>query len=412
MSNYFERAHALFALKRYDAAIEAYYQHLAIEPDCFLSRANIAAALIKLKQTTEAAAMLGETLALAPDFAFAHYLRSFTEKNPASDSPALAAIREAIRLEQRADYFLRLGSLLLANNLASDALEAFNQAIAYEPRLARAFLCKAEVLQRLGRDEDAHVALKQALALAPENPDIRVALGKATLNAGLAAEAIDHLHEARRISPVEHNDQLTMAEAYGRDTSLIRPLNAVQKAYLQASPLLQWAINASVATGVILLLRFMPRDSHQEREAVFLVLAIGLNLLFALVFFDNYATLFGIFKKRRDLDLSWSDVAGTTAVTCFALLTIHALPTATAFAFAKAPVFALIALTAILGSLLFAEVPPERKALERMAHLLLIASLIGLGGYALLVAFDDRPLSLLSWFGIVALTGVGTSLMK
>lgn len=413
MANYFERANALYAIKRYDAAIEAYYQHLAIDPNCILSRVNIAAALIKLKRTSEAAAILGETLALAPDFAFAHYLRSFTEENAPPDSPAQAAIEEAIRLEQRADYFLRLSSLLLESNRTQESLDAVNQGIELAPRHARGFLYKAEVLQRLGRNNDAHAALNQALALAPEDPDIRLALGKATLSAGLAAEAIDHLHEARRISPVEHNDQQIMAEAYGRDMGAFRPLNAVQKAYLNASPMLQWTFNASIATAVILFLKFMPRETHQEQGAVFLLLALGFNLILAVAFFDIYAGILGLAAKRRSLDLSWLDAIGSIAGATLVLFLAHVMFSLLAFAFSGRPEFAFTTLTIFLVTLLFNDVDRNQWTdAVRTLYPVAVVSLIGFTGYGFFLAIDGGLISLTCWFFIVAITGLCTYAMK
>ena len=214
MGIHYDRGQALFSLERYADSIAEYQQELALNPQCAASKANIAAALVNLKRYFEAKQTAHEVLGISPDYAYAHYVLSFVESNDGSDSPALRAIGEALRIQPAARFLCRRGWLLRAQGRHAECLEATSEALALDARHQETLVLRARTLDALGRHDEAAEILRSALAINPENPDAHQALGAVALAYGDPAEALDALREARRISPVEHHDRDRILDAY------------------------------------------------------------------------------------------------------------------------------------------------------------------------------------------------------
>jgi tetratricopeptide (TPR) repeat protein len=146
-----------------------------------------------------------------------------------------------------ADAFNLLGLSLALVDRHSDALGAFDQALRVNPRYVEAYLNRAVILNQLGREDEAqtsmaraeelgaadesgypavvanklanaHLSLandyraagsidraieqyERALALRPSFQDIRLALGRALIEAGRYPEAVRALDEVLRVRP-------------------------------------------------------------------------------------------------------------------------------------------------------------------------------------------------------------------
>ena len=146
-----------------------------------------------------------------------------------------------------ADAFNLLGLSLAMVDRADDAVVAFDQALRVNPRYVEAYLNRAVVLNQLGREDEAqrsmnhaaelgapdesgypavvanklanaHLSLghdyraagalelaieqyRRALDLRPQFNDIRLALGRALVEVGSHAEAVDVLDEVLKVRP-------------------------------------------------------------------------------------------------------------------------------------------------------------------------------------------------------------------
>src|SRR5690349_18324318 len=119
--------------------------------------------------------------------------------------------RAALELDPRhVDAQIDLGVTLLAQGLPAAAERACRRALEMAPESLAAHVNLGSTLDSQGRLDEAVAAWKQALVLAPKSAQalsdltaaqLRLRLGKAHLELGQAAAAIDSLREATRLDP-------------------------------------------------------------------------------------------------------------------------------------------------------------------------------------------------------------------
>jgi predicted O-linked N-acetylglucosamine transferase (SPINDLY family) len=206
------RATALRALQRADAALESYDRALALQPELVNGHLGRATALKELGRGDDAVAAYGQALALQPDFAEVHFnlgnlLRDLARLEAAQASferalalkPELVAARvnlAAVRLQrgeaeaaladvdaalaQRSDlaeaHVIR-GNALFALQRCDDAVASYDRALALKPDHFEALLHRGKTQYRLLRDEAARASVEAALALQPEHVDAHLLHG-------------------------------------------------------------------------------------------------------------------------------------------------------------------------------------------------------------------------------------------
>jgi Tfp pilus assembly protein PilF len=305
MGVHFDRGQALFDLKRYADAIAEYQQELAEAPNCFASQANIAAALINLGRSGEARRNIEQTLGMAPNYAYAHYLLSFIESNSGPNSRAEQAIAEAIRLDHSALNFTRKATLLRLQQRHAECLAVCDEALARDARFQPAMLLRARTLQALDRPEEAAEVLRVALTLNPEDPDAHRALGSVALAAGDPAEALDALREARRIDPIQHHDREKILDAYARRMWPFLQIDLARKRYWRQSPVARWAIDAAVLTPLLALHPLLQPTEAEPSPVATIIYFLVVNALILIAMSRIYPVVLIRFAKRRELDIRW-----------------------------------------------------------------------------------------------------------
>jgi tetratricopeptide (TPR) repeat protein len=78
---------------------------------------------------------------------------------------ALQSLQLSAVLDPRAATYARIGDVYLALRRYSDAVTAYEQAIALDPQFAPAYASLGDALEQLGRTQDAEQARKQAKQL-------------------------------------------------------------------------------------------------------------------------------------------------------------------------------------------------------------------------------------------------------
>lgn len=108
--------------------------------------------------------------------------------------PAIAAARRALGLQPGSAYCHQALAALLSNlfgkNELQEGLNAALRALELEPGLAEAHRSAAVALFKLGQFEQAEAHAKQAIALAPHDPEIVDTLGEQLLSRGRSADAV------------------------------------------------------------------------------------------------------------------------------------------------------------------------------------------------------------------------------
>ena len=144
---WYDLGYAYRALGRKDEAIAAFRKSVAAKPDVFESNLN-----------------LGLTLADMGKPDAEQFLRAATKLKPSSG--------DAARGQKRA--WMALGHLLETSK-PEDAVEAYKQAAALDPKDPEPHLAAAALLEKKSPTE-AEKAYQQTLAIAPDNPDALTAL--------------------------------------------------------------------------------------------------------------------------------------------------------------------------------------------------------------------------------------------
>jgi Flp pilus assembly protein TadD len=183
----------------------------------------------------------------------AHVLLAVVLAVRGDDAGALSAARRAADLApQNFDAQFTLGRALYGAGDAAGAARAFRAARALRPGDARALFFLATTLERAGEDADALAAYRELVRLRPDeaeghlglgvlltkkggadteagmlelgraieiNPNLyeaRVALGRALVARGRAAEAVEHLKRAASLAPDNPEPHYQLSLAYRR----------------------------------------------------------------------------------------------------------------------------------------------------------------------------------------------------
>jgi tetratricopeptide (TPR) repeat protein len=281
--------------------VDAFSEELTEAPESELAYAMRAASWLNFGKTKDALSDVLEALRVSPNFGYAHYILSCVETNRGRSWKAEAAVREALRLEPRAEYFFRLAEIYNVRGLYSECLGILGEGLALDPWDTNCLMLRAKCLSALGRQQDAKECLSAVLSTNPEDPAAHQALGKLTLEIGSAEHARDSLREARRLNPISHNDRNALAAAYGRmiwPLSLCEPFRIRYEHWL---PSRRWMFLASTAT-VLLLISCICYPHWYVSVPVFL---IAFNLVAMSITFDMFATAVGKFVYKKDLDIKW-----------------------------------------------------------------------------------------------------------
>lgn len=266
-----KRAIALCALQRTEDAISSWRRALALNPAQAWYRTQLAELLAKAGQADEALSLLetsetaeafalraailrrlkrfdealhayGQALALNPKYAWAHNGRGILSERLSSIHADASLLDEALAAYEQAVehaphvvwYRLNLLSLLLRLGKPVEALhiceEGLAAAIGDPRRIARLWVQKGAVLRRLYRYTEALEAYAQARTLAPDLPSAWAGEGLAFAALGKHAEALGALKRATDLHPENawfwYNYGEMLIES-GNYSEAIRALNRV-----------------------------------------------------------------------------------------------------------------------------------------------------------------------------------------
>ncbi len=155
------------------------------------------------KLTLALAAFL-RAIALDPSSVKAHNHRGQTLEGLTRYDDALAAYREAIAIErngsERSEWpYYNLGSLLLAEGQASQAVELLETALERNPSSVQTKARLGAALSAASRLEDAEAHLRAAVEAAPRNADAHYQLGRLLMKLGQSNEGRRHLAQFERL---------------------------------------------------------------------------------------------------------------------------------------------------------------------------------------------------------------------
>jgi tetratricopeptide (TPR) repeat protein len=130
----------------------------------------------------------------------------------------------------------------------AEAIAAYQNLLAGEPRNSDALHLLGVAMARSGRAAEGARAISAAVELQPDNPSIQVNLGNVLNEMGRHAEAVDHFARALRLKP----DMVAAAHAQGRTLMLLGRLEDALQALAAADRLAPGNSNIRSDLGVVL----------------------------------------------------------------------------------------------------------------------------------------------------------------
>lgn len=198
-----QQGQALLAEGKAEAALGKYKAALRLQPNNPTAHNLHGLALLQLRRAAEALESFNRALALAPTYSDARNNRGVAYMQlgqiAMAESDFLLVLGDKT-YANRAGVFYNLGSLYLGRGNLVAAEENLRRA-AVPAGPIEAYLALATVRERLGRPEGAEAALRDAMARAPERPDVPLQLGKLLDSLGRSAEAKTFYRKAIALAP-------------------------------------------------------------------------------------------------------------------------------------------------------------------------------------------------------------------
>jgi tetratricopeptide (TPR) repeat protein len=182
----------------YPAAVRAYERGLAVDPDNVELLNSLGFALFQEGKSREAIVALEKAVAADPKHWKSHNNLALAAIDVGELEMAEAHYRESLAIQPQPAIYNDLGVVLEREGLVDEAVRAYRQAIALDPKLASAHFNLGAALGRRNELAEAERRLRRALDL---QPDARTytALGVVTWQRGRADEAVTLLEKALEI---------------------------------------------------------------------------------------------------------------------------------------------------------------------------------------------------------------------
>ena len=245
---------------RYQDAIDAYCEAIAIQPDLVEAYINLGSMVSTLGQRDEAVVLLRRAIAIRPDNALAHGNLGKVLQDLGHLDEAFSAYSTAIALEpDNAVNLLNFGAVLLDRQAWDDAITVTRRVLVLQPDAAIAYANLTIAFVQLGQYEEALEAGRQAVALQPQSAAILAVLGGAMRELGEFGEALALCRRAVALDPALSDahfnlshackamNQLEEAEQAARQAIALRPENAEYHFHLAHILLLRGDLEAGWA---------------------------------------------------------------------------------------------------------------------------------------------------------------------
>jgi tetratricopeptide (TPR) repeat protein len=207
------------ALGKTEEAIAAYRKSVTAKADVFESNLNLGLMLAKggqadAEQFLRAATVLKPTANVEEGRARAWLSLAQVLENSKPDE-AVAAFKEAAALQPKdPEPHLAAGLLLERANHFADAEQEYKLALAIDPNSGDALTGLANIYMRGNRFSDAGEALRKLVALHPNDPGAHLQLGRVLAAEGKNEDAIAELEATAKLAPADLSLQQDLAVLY------------------------------------------------------------------------------------------------------------------------------------------------------------------------------------------------------
>ena len=207
----YERALALYDLRKYSEAESMLRKALAYEPGHSGAHAFLAFALLAQyspgvaspNRLEEALRESKRAISLQPDSGLGYSALGWSSLALRRTDDALRAAGQILRLDaQSLDGWLLTSTGWMQKREWGKALQAAEGGLRQDPRSIQLLNNRGQALIMLGREAEAQAAVAQALANDPESDAAHTNYGWLALLAGSPGEALSHFRSALRLDPL------------------------------------------------------------------------------------------------------------------------------------------------------------------------------------------------------------------
>jgi protein O-GlcNAc transferase len=198
-----------------DRAVDLIGQALAVKPDFAEAHSNLGLALQALGQVQQAEASYRKALAIKPAFAKAHGNLGNALKEQGELDAAVASYRQALSIQPNlAETLNNLGLALRELGKLAEAGDSFERALAIRPDFMEACNNLGLVLQDLGQRDEAVGSYRNALAINPNYAEALANLGNAFSEQGKFDDAIASYRQALAVKPGSADVHFNLGNAF------------------------------------------------------------------------------------------------------------------------------------------------------------------------------------------------------
>ena len=218
---YDERAHALYNEGRYDEALAMLKEAVERYPDAVELQVGMGYARLARDEYAWARRAFEQALVLDPEHedALAGMGEVLLALGETERAMRVFGTTIALGYDDDAELMLQIGRALFREGFADEALTFFERAALQVPDSAEAASCVGYAHHRLGHEEEAVRALRQALTLDDGFTEARVYLANILFEAGDLDGA---LREFERTTPEDHWDDLGIMRLLELKTQLLK----------------------------------------------------------------------------------------------------------------------------------------------------------------------------------------------
>lgn len=220
---------ALSSAGRYEEAVEAYRQSVALAPTSAPTLTNLGYALLVLDRPDEALPALQAALAQTPDAAKLHHHTARALIALGQSEEAVAHLKRAATAARNEMILCDLGQLLNELGRPAEAASQFHQALSLAPRSARALNGLGEAMGRMGRHAEALEQFDRAITEASDYAVAHYNRGAALAYLGRKPEATTALGRACALAPDNTSFANALVALNGADDKQLSDLESRQK---------------------------------------------------------------------------------------------------------------------------------------------------------------------------------------
>ena len=212
-----DRAIEAMRAAQWGPAQQALQDVLRQSPDDPVTLQLLGVVAFEAGRADDAIGLIQRAIALAPDYAEAHYNLATIRLRMGQAGEAAAGFRRALALDPR--HFgaqLNLGGLLSQQGRLDEALEAYRQALAIDSQSATAHMNYANILKDLGRSQEAATHYQTALRLDPKSAEAHNNIGLLYRELGQLEAAAQAIERAIQLAPDNPQFKINLRDTYRR----------------------------------------------------------------------------------------------------------------------------------------------------------------------------------------------------